>query len=196
MRTERLSAVLLILLLLVFPPVSLAHGDEDHGEKKTAVAAGPGMIARTARVGDYEVMVKHPALESLHEHPARVFVTRYATNEPVKDASVSLALAAKGKETVKVEAKASARPGEYEVKLPPLDAGTYNLSAAIAVGGANGTATYGALAVETPKPPAENSGWAEARSAWLLALVLGLLALVSATGFLAWRRRVMPQTQA
>ena len=184
MRVTILTLLLSLNLLLL--PAVFAHGDEDHGDKKKAVAAGPGMIARTARVGDYEVMVKHPV---------RIFVTRYATNEPVKDAVVSLVIAIKGKEPVKVAAKASSRPGEYEANLPPLDAGTYNLSAVVAAGGANGTASYGAVAVETPQPAAESDGWTEAKNAWLLAMVLGLLALISATGFLAWRRRIVLQPQ-
>lgn len=195
MRIERWAVLVLIGLALALPPVSFAHGDEDHGDKKKAVAAGPGMIARTARVGDYEVMVKHPSLEPLHELAARVFVTRYVTNEPVKDASVTLVIAAKGKEPVKVAAKASAHPGEYEVSLPPLDAGTYNFSAVIAAGGTNETASYGAVAVETPKPMAESGGLVETKNGWLLALTLGLLALLSATGFLTWRRRVVLQPQ-
>ncbi|MEP7270888.1 MAG: FixH family protein [Acidobacteriota bacterium] len=193
MRAGKRMMLALIVLGLALPPVSFAHGDEDHGDKKKAVAAGPGMIARTARVGDYEVMVKHPVLEPLHEHAARIFVTRYATNEPIKDAVVSLVIAFKRTEPVKVAAKASARPGEYEANLPPLDAGTYNLSAMIDVGEANWTANYGEVAVERPKPTAESSAWDEAKSAWLLAL--GLLMLLSATGFLAWRRRVVRQPQ-
>jgi hypothetical protein len=195
MRTERLSAALLAFLMLTSPALTFAHGDDDHGDKKAAVAAGPGMIARTARVGDYEVMVKHPVLEPLHEHPARVFITRYATNEPVKDAVVNLVIAIKGKELVEVLAKAAARLGEYEVTLPPLDAGTYNLSALLVAGEVNGTATYGAVTVEMPKPSAESSGWGEAKSAWLLALVIGLLASLSVAAFLAWRRRVVLQPQ-
>lgn len=195
MRFEKRMTLALIVLALALPSPSFAHGDEDHGDKKTAVAAGPGMIARTSRVGDYEVLLKHPVLEPLHEHLARIFVTRYATNEPVKDAVVGLVIAIKGKEPVKVAAKASAVPGEYEANLPSLDAGTYNLSAVIAAGGTNETANYGAVAVETPKSPAESSDWAEAKNAWLLALTLGLLALLSATGFVAWRRRVVLQPQ-
>jgi hypothetical protein len=195
MRTERLSAALLAFLMLASPALVFAHGDEDHGDKKKAVTAGPGMIARTARAGDYEVMVKHPVLEPLHEHQVRVFITRYATNEPVKDAVVSLMIAAKGKEPIKVAAKASARPGEYAATLPSLDAGTYNFSAVIAAGEANETASYGAVAIETPTPLAESGGWADAKNTWLLALTLALLSLLSATGFFAWRRRVVLQPQ-
>lgn len=196
MRIEKWAVLILIVLALAVPPVSLAHGDEDHGDKKKAVAAGLGMIARTARVGDYEVMVKHRVLEPLHEHVARVFITRYLTNEPVKDALVTLVMAAKGKEPVKVAAKASSRPGEYEASLPPVDAGTYDLSAAIVAGGASETASYGAVAVESPKPPAESSGSVEPKNTWLLAITLGLLALLSVTGFLTWRRRAVLQPQA
>ena len=51
------------LILLALPSASSAHEGHDDGAKKPAVAADSGMIARTARVGDYEVMMKHPELE-------------------------------------------------------------------------------------------------------------------------------------
>lgn len=192
MKAERIVGALLISLILALPPAALAHGDDDHGKKK-AVAAGPGMIARTARTGDYEVMLKHPVLEPLHAHAARLFITRYATNEPVKDVAVSLVIAGKGAAPITVTAKPSTRPGEYEVSLPSLDQGSYNLSATVAVGEVNGTVSYGAVAVEESRPPAESGGAANVMGALLWLFGLMVLGLASVTGFIAWHRRAVLQ---
>ena len=191
MRTKRLSAALLAFLMLAFQPAIFAHGDEDHGGKKPAVAAGPGMIARTARAGDYEVMMKHPVLEPLHEHAARVFVTRYATNEAVKGATVNLVIAVKGKAPIKVAAKASANSGEYELILPPLDAGAYNFTAEVGVAGARGTANYGAVAIEPPQPTETDSGWAGLMNAVLWQSGVLFMALISVMSYRAWHRRAV-----
>jgi hypothetical protein len=194
MRT--LNSALSLILLLLAAPAIWAHGGEDHGEKKPVVSAGPGVVARTARVGDYEILVKHPALEPLHEHPARVFVTRFATNEPVKDAAVSLTVSGKDKAPITLNAKPSAGPGEYEVSLPSLDEGSYNLSAAVTAGGASGTASFGPLAVETPSAASAAEQVAGARNAVFWALGAGTLLLVGATLFLALRRRAVLQPQS
>lgn len=197
MKNNRLFTALLALLMLVFPPAIFAHGDEDHGDKKPAVAAGPGVIARTARAGDFEVLLKHPAFEPLHEHSARIFITRYETNEPVKDATVKLVIAGKGAAPINVTAKQSSRPGEFEVTLPPLDHGSYNLSVEVGVGGTSGTAGYGAVAVEEAKAAAvenENASGLLSALPWLL--WLGAMALASLTGFFFWRRRALLQPEA
>jgi len=198
MKNERLSVVLLVLLMSSLAPAIFAHGGEDHGDKKPAVTAGTGMIARTARAGDYEVLLKHPALEPLREHAARIFITRYDTNEPVKDAAVKLGIASKEGAPVYVNAKPSPRPGEFEIVLPPLDLGSYKLSVDATAGGANGTAELGAVAVEEAKAmPGTESGNAFGVWGTLLWLMgVAALAMVSLKGFLAWRRRAVLQQEA
>jgi len=197
MKHERLSVALLALLILALAPVIFAHGGEDHGNKKPVAATGTGMIARTARAGDYEVLLKHPALEPLHEHTARIFVTRYDTNEPVKDAAVKLGITSKEGAPVNVNAKPSSRPGEFEIVLPPLDQGSYNLSVDVTVGGTNGTANYGTVTVEEAKATTTESGNASGMwGALLWSLGLAALATASLKGFLIWHRRAVLQQEA
>ncbi len=191
MRVDKMSALVLVIVTLALPPISFAHGDEDHGDKKKAVAAGAGMVARTARVGDYEVLVKHPALEPLHEHPARIFITRYATNEPVKGAAVNLVIAIKGEAPIKVAAKASANSGEYEITLPPLDAGAYNFTAEVEVNGERGTANYGAVAIESPQPKEAGSGRSGSLNELLWPLGVLLMAAIGVMSYRAWHRRAV-----
>lgn len=198
MKHERLSGALLALLILALAPAIFAHGGEDHGDKKPVAATGTGMIARTARAGDYEVLLKHLGLEPLHEHAARIFVTRYDTNEPVKDAAVKLGITSKEGAPVNVNAKPSSRPGEFDIVLPPLDQGSYNLSVDVTGGGTNGTANYGAVTVEEAKAMA-TTGSENASGVWgalFWSLGITALAVASLKGFFAWRRRVVLQQEA
>ncbi len=184
------------LILLALPSASSAHEGHDDGAKKAAVAADSGMIARTARVGDYEVMMKHPALEPLHEHSARLFITRYASNEPIKEATANLIIAAKGKEPIKVAAKPSARAGEYELTLPPLDSGNYSFSVVVKIGGVEQTASYGAVAIEAPQPAAAAGNLADTGNALLWSLGVLLLTVVGVTSYRVWHRHAILQPES
>lgn len=195
MRVEKQILLALIVLAAALPSVLFAHGGEDHGDKK-AVAAGPGLIARTVRVGDYEVMMKHPTLEPLHEQSARLFITRYATNEPVKEATANLVIAAKGKEPIKVSSKPSARAGEFELTLPPLDSGSYTFSIAVKTGGAEESANYGAVSVETPTPVTVGGNLTDTKNVLLWLLVVLLLAVVGVSSYRVWHRRAILQLES
>lgn len=196
MLTQVKKVMVLGFILLALPSASSAHEGHDDGTKKAAVAADSGMIARTARVGDYEVMMKHPALEPLHEHSARLFITRYATNEPIKEATANLIIAAKGKEPIKVAAKPSTRAGEYELTLPPLDSGNYNFSVVVKIGGVEQTASYGAVAIEASKPAAVASNLADTGNALLWSLGVLLLTVVGVTSYRVWHRHAILQPES
>ena len=196
MLTQVRKLMALGFILLVLPSASSAHEGHDDGAKKPAVTAEAGMVARTVRIGDYEVMMKHLALEPLHEHPARLFITRYATNEPVKEATANLVIAAKGKEPIKVAAKPSARAGEYELTLPPLDSGNHSFSVVVKVGGVEQTASYGAVAIEAPQPAAVESNLADTKNVLLWLLSVLLLTAVSLTGYRTWHRRAILQPES
>ena len=184
------------LILLALPSASSAHEGHDDGTKKAAVAADSGMVARTARVGDYEVMMKHPALEQLHEHSARLFITTYATNEPVKEATANLIIAAKGKEPIKVAAKPSARAGEYELTLPPLDSGNYSFSVVVKIGGVEQTASYSVVTIEAPQSAATAGKLAGAGNALLWSLGMLLLTVVGVTSYRVWHRHAILQPES
>lgn len=194
---RRVKKVLALgLILLALPSASSAHEGHDDGAKKPAVAADSGMFARTARAGDYEVMMKHPALEPLHEHSARLFITRYATNEPVKEATANLVIATKGKEPVKVVARPSARAGEYEFALPPLDSGAYSFSVIVKTGGIEQTANYGAVTIETPKSEAAGGNFAGAMNVLLWLLGMSLLTAIGVMSYRVWHRRAILQPES
>jgi hypothetical protein len=123
-----------------------AHGGEDHGdEKPAATQTNASVTVRVARAGDYEITLKHAALEPDKATVALVFVTRFATNEPAQDAQVVLLLA--GANALESNATATETPGIYEAKLPPLPAGDITVRVRISVAGATATAAFGRVTV-------------------------------------------------
>ena len=170
-----LAVALTMLASLGATPVAVfAHGGEDHDEKKApAISVGLGMVARVARVGDIEVVIKHPAVEPNKETAARVFVTRFGTNEPIGGAKIIIAMEGGGSAPIETTVAPSNTPGLYEVKLPPLPKGQYELSARVEIAGGVQTAQYGALEVAPPPP-----GSAESASSWARTALLGLALLV------------------
>ena len=155
-----------------------AHGGEDHGDQKAPVVSkGTNMIVRVARVGDLEVVIKDPPIEPDKETAARIFITRFATNEPVSGAKVVVVL--QGNAPVEVSAVPSSTAGMYEVKLPPLPQGQYKLLARIEQDGENKTAEYGSLAVVPLPVPLISAVATWARTALL---VLGGLTVLGVLG--------------
>lgn len=158
--TFDLPAALILFILLAAPQV-FAHGGEDHGDAKPAVASNQkGVIARTARAGDFEVLLKHSALEPDADAAAKLFITRFATNEPFADAEPTVEITSKdGKIFEASEVKADAR-GSFSFKFPPLPEGAYAVSARLNVAGKIDTATFSNVSVEHSEAAASptNSG--------------------------------------
>ncbi len=169
--------VVVAVLMLLFQVSSFAHGGEDHGEEKApAIAAGAGMLARTTRAGDWEIVIKHPTLEPDKELAARVFVTRFDTNEPIASAQVKIIVASEAA-PIEITANANATAGMYEAKLPPLPQNQYRLAVQVNANGSTQTAQFGTIQVApAPIPIAESiSGWA--RTALIALALLVALAL-------------------
>ncbi len=179
LRPRRCAFVtLLILTSAVCAPISFAHGGEDHGEKgAAAVSIGAATSAHVAHAGDWEVVVKHPSVAPDAETGARVFVSRFETNEPIAGARVVVTLTGVGAAPIEVAATAAdALPGMYEAKLPALPEGAYQLAARVEHGGQTATAEYGALHIAPPALVADaGAGSSWARTGLLaLALLVGL----------------------
>ncbi|MGI8467163.1 MAG: hypothetical protein ACR2N3_01800, partial [Pyrinomonadaceae bacterium] len=80
--------LLMTIILSVFfiVPVFAHGGVDDEKPAATPVSNQKGMVVRTARAGDFEVLLKHSLLEPDTETAAKLFITRFATNEPFADA--------------------------------------------------------------------------------------------------------------
>lgn len=165
-----------IVSLIVMNRSVRAHEGEDHGaEQPPVVSADAGLTTRVVRAGDYEITWKHPALEPDRELAARVFVTKFDTNEPVAGARIVMTIAnAEG--ALMEAAAAGTSSGVYEVKLPPLAQGQYKFGARVSVSGISEGITFGTISV-APRPPTA----AESSTSWARTLLI-LLALLAGLG--------------
>lgn len=151
-----------------------AHGGEDHGDQKSAVAKTEnGMVSRTARLGEFEILLKHVLLEPDRAMSARLFLTKFETNEPVGDANITLeAETANGVVTV-IPVEKSESAGSYLVAVPALAEGSYTLRAKMNTDGKTNTATFSGVQVTH-----QNTGSASAGSSFLGTAATALLFLI------------------
>lgn len=187
------AALLLSLALGLFGNASpvLAHGGEDHGDEKPKTATTTaGAVTRTTRLGDFEVTLKHSLLEPDAATTGRLFVTRFATNEPVGDANPAIEIeSAKGALT-EVPVEKTDAAGSYTVKIPALPEGAYTVRVKTNAGGSTNTATFSGVEVAHQEAAAESGGG----SSWLqtgLTALLGLIALALFAGLVYFAVRVV-----
>ncbi len=175
-----------------------AHGGEDHGDEKPKTeTTAKGAVLRTTRLGDFEVTVKHPPLEPGTITHGSLFVTRYATNEPVDGGNVQVALEAPSGSISDVAVEKSATAGSYALDIPALTEGDYTLRVTTTAGGKASTATFSGVEVRNGTPAA---GAAASWSGFLLTamfLIVGIglfAALVYQSVRVAGRRRLIEET--
>jgi hypothetical protein len=201
---KRLKARLAALLcvLAIGSPAGVvrvsAHGGEDHGDQKPKTeTTAKGAVLRTTRLSDFEVTVKHPPLEPGTIAHGSLFVTRYATNEPVDAGNVQVALVAPGGSISEVAVAKSATAGSYALDIPALTDGGYTLRVTLTVGGKASTATFSGVEVLNGAPAA---GAAASWSGFLLTsifLIVGIglfAALVYLSVRVAGRRTLREET--
>lgn len=133
----------LLLVLLAGGPKVAAHGGEDHGDQKPKTeTTARGAVVRTTRLGEFELSLKHPPLEPDTAATGRLFLTRYATNEPVDAGAVKLAVESATGAIIEIPYEKGSTPGSYTVQIPALPEGGYTLRATVTAGGATSTATF------------------------------------------------------
>lgn len=163
-------------LLLVLPVLGYGHGDEDHGEGAApplpaAVASGPRLDLTTPDFALFGVVEKDRLI---------VWLDRYATNEPVLNASIEAESTGR-----KIELKPTAG-GSYEGSAAWLAApGKHELSFTVQTEDASDL-LIGAL--EVPAPASEEApGLPLPSTAWIWSG--GGVLLIAATALLLRRSR-------
>lgn len=179
---------MLILSVFSAAPTVFAHGGEDHGDAKPAVVSNQkGMVARTARAGDFEILLKHSPLEPDTETAAKIFITRFATNEPFADAKPSVEITSKDGKTFEASEVKSDAPGSYSFKLPPLPEGTYTVLARLNTAGKTDTATFSSVSVEHAEAATSTGSGSWLRTVLMILTAAVILALFAGLIFYAFR---------
>lgn len=166
----------------------LAHGGEDHGEAKPATATTTaGTVTRSVQLGDFEIMLKHSALEPDTATTGRLFITRFATNEPIGDANPSLEIESASGTVTEVSIEKTNAAGSYVVKIPALPEGTYIFRTKVG-GGKTNTATFSGVQIAHQEATAADAGgtsWTQ--TALIVILILFALALFGGLAYFALR---------
>ncbi len=153
-----------------------AHGGEDHGDQKVVATAENGMVSRSARVGDFEVLLKHPALVPDTPTSARLFLTHFATNEAVSSAEITAEIEATNGSVTKIPVEKTDAAGSYVVAVPALADGHYTFRTTIRTNGMTETATLSDISVEhKAAATVGGSTWSQTFLMALLLLIGGLL---------------------
>jgi len=175
------------IFLLVFIAASLcrvearAHGGEDHGESQPRITATATEVKHLARAGDLEILVKHAPISADQATAARIFLSRYATNEPIGKAHITLRLA--GPAGTEVAAKESRTAGQYELELPPLSPGTYRLSVRVEAASENVEVDLGTFEVALANSAVRDDFSTSRLFAWFM-----LFGIAAASAlFFVWR---------
>ncbi|MDI1240561.1 MAG: hypothetical protein PSX80_01410 [bacterium] len=168
-------AIALVLLALFggSSQIGWAHGGEDHGDQKPKTTSNAkGIISHSTRLGDLELMVKHPAMEPDKSTTGLLFITKFETNEPFKlvEAKVEVESASGSVFIAKVESGEQA--GTYNVTFPAMPAGVYTMRTNVSHDGETDTATFSGIDV---KPVAATTG---AASSWFSGMLIGIVFLV------------------
>ncbi len=185
--SKRTSAIgfLLIVLLAGNALQIFAHGGEDHGDAKPKTeTTDQGTVSHSSRLGDLEVMLKHPLFKPDTATEARLFVTKFETNEAFKDVAPAVEIESANGSVTQAVIEKSETAGVFTVKFPALPEGTYTIRTKLTHGGETDTATFSGVEVKNQSITAadENGGMSWLRTiliGFVFLLVLGLFGALS-----------------
>ncbi|HRK49359.1 MAG TPA: hypothetical protein PLN05_02865 [Pyrinomonadaceae bacterium] len=162
-----------ILFTVVSPVAILAHGGEDHGDAKPkSTANAKGVVSHSTRLGELELMVKHPSMEPDTPTTGVLFITKFETNEPFKLADAKVEVESASGTVFTATVAAGEQAGTYSVTFPAMPSGVYKMRANVSHDGETDTATFSGIEV---KPPAVT---AEGGTSWFTQLVIGVVFLI------------------
>jgi hypothetical protein len=86
-----MKQLLILLLGLLLSGAARAHGGEDHGDgAKASTPAGATSFSVAALSEQFEVLLRYEPLEGGKPADLRLFLSDYATNAPIKGATLTL----------------------------------------------------------------------------------------------------------
>jgi len=165
-----------------------AHGGEDHGDAKPKTeTTDKGTVSHTTRVGDLEVMLKHERLVPDAGNAARLFVTRYETNEGFAGVVPTIEIEATNGAVTSATIEKTDTAGSFAAKIPPLAEGTYLIRAKLTHGGETDTATFSGVQIQNAPAASAADNGSRMQTAVTALLFSVALALLGGLIFLAAR---------
>ncbi|MFZ5469574.1 MAG: hypothetical protein ACOZIN_09065 [Myxococcota bacterium] len=183
------TSVVLALSLLLPPAAVLAHGGEDHGEKKPTVSVGEKAPSAGGAGDLFEVLVKYKPTPAGEATELKVFVADVKTNEPISGAEVELTFTGKGE--LRATPTSTDSPGIYLASVTfPAD-GELDAVVSVSRGEEADLITLGTVRAGVPPEavaPHEHPG-----SGWWMTLAGVGVALVVGITFVLLRTRRRPR---
>lgn len=180
---RKVLEVLAILLILSGNSFEIsAHGGEDHGETKAKTeTTDKGTVARSARLGELEVMFKHPLLLPDQPTAGRLFLTKFQTNEPFTEVSAEMEIESANNFITPVTVEKTATSGVFTVKIPALSAGNYTVRTKLTHNGETDTATFSDVEIKNQPLPTDEGGMSWSRTlliSFVFSIVLALFGVL------------------
>jgi len=189
-----------ILFLLLWPllvaTAALAHGGEDHGDAKAATPAGATTFSAVATSEQFEVLLRYAPLKPGADADMRLFLSDFATNEPIKGAKFIFT----SPEDPKLKFETTEKgPGEYLVETTFPAKKAYSMTVQVSAGAQADLLLLEGLVVGKELPVAAvPAAMAQPWLTWKTGLLLlGTFLLgVAAAALLIRRRRPAPEVIA
>lgn len=160
------------LIFAVLPAQIFAHGGEDHAEDKPKTAmTDTGTVSHFSRLGNLEVLLKHPAFEPDTATSARLFVTKFESNEGFGEVTATVEFEAANGSVVQATIEKDATTGIFSVRIPPLPEGNYKIRVNLAHGGETDTATFSGIEVSGHSETAVTTN----EMSWARTILIGAL---------------------
>lgn len=188
---RNLLTAFLLFTLIAFGNAAqvFAHGGEDHGDAQPKVATTKGIVSRNARLGDLEITLKTPVLEPDAATSAKLFVTKFETNEAVGDFVPTMEIESSGGSVVQVAVEKSDVAGSYNLKMPALAEGNYTIRTSLKSAKGSDTATFSNVAVAHSEATDAATNGATSWLGTILFFTVGaiVLGLFGSLFYFAWR---------
>jgi len=180
LRKRKLAIGFLLIVLLAGNALQIfAHGGEDHGDEKPKTqTTEKGTVSHSSRLGDLEVMLKHPVFAPDTATTARLFVTKFETNQGFAEVTPAIEIESSNNSVTEAKVEKTDTAGVFNVSFPALPNGTYTIRTKLTHGGETDTATFSGVEVtNTPTATTESGEMSWARTiliAFIFLIVLGL----------------------
>lgn len=187
-RTSAIGLLLMVLLAGNALPI-FAHGGEDHGDAKPKTqTTDKGTVSHSSRLGDLEVMLKHPLFKPDTATEARLFVTKFETNEAFKDVVPTVEIESANNSVTEAKVEKTDTAGIFNVSFPALPNGTYTIRTKLTHDGETDTATFSGVEVKNQSlAETENGGMSWLRTALIGFVILIILGLFGALSYFVLR---------
>ena len=164
-----------VIALSAYQLPIFAHGGEDHGEAKPATATTTaGTVTRSVRLGDFEIMLKHSPLEPDAAAAGRLFITKFATNEPADNASPTIEIESASGAVTQIPVEKTEAAGSYVARIPALTEGTYTIRTKLTYSGETDTTAFSGVEIAHREAAADAGG-----SSWTQTALMAMLFLIA-----------------